>query len=276
MTPSPKQNYEAGSNFRPAFFFLNKRQQIALKRVYAYCRIVDDIADDQNATKELKEKDLNEWKAEIENIFNGQPSSQLTKNLLETIKEFNLKKEHFLLILEGMKMDMRKNEYQTLEELKSYMYHVASAVAFLCMDIFGYDGLKSEEYAENIGYALQLTNITRDVFEDVKINRIYLPNEDMRKFGYAKEELKKCVYSDNFIELMKFESQRAHDYYRKAHGLVDPLKKKKLLPLFIMAELYEAILSKAEKNNFESLMSKTKLSALEKLKAIYKAWRKSC
>ena len=273
--PSQK-NYEAGSNFKPAFFFLNKTQRFALSSVYAYCRIVDDIADDLRASQETKERELNEWGEEIENTFKNKPSLPVTKNLLKAIKDFDLKKEHFLLILDGMKMDMRKKEYQSFDELKAYMYRVASAVGFLCIGIFGYDSEKSEKYCENIGYALQTTNIVRDVFEDVKLNRIYLPAEDMKKFGVTKQELNDLTYSDNFIELMKFEASRARGYYDSLDEFIDPAKKKKLLPLMIMAELYKAILDKIEKSNFKSLKFKTKLNGFEKMKAIYKAWRKSC
>ncbi|MEA3307287.1 MAG: squalene/phytoene synthase family protein, partial [Elusimicrobiota bacterium] len=189
---------------------------------------------------------------------------------------FNLKKEHFLLILDGMKMDMTKTEYQSFDELKAYMYRVASAVAFLCLDIFDYHDEQAGKYAENIGYALQTTNIIRDVFEDVKLNRIYLPAKDMTKFSVTKEELNDLIYSDNFIELIKFEVKRAQSYYESLAEFTDSSQKKKLLPLMIMAELYKAILDKIEKNNFKSLKFKTKLSGFEKLKAIYKAWRKSC
>ncbi len=276
MSLPSQKNYETGSNFKPAFFFLNKTQRFALSSVYAYCRIVDDIADDLNTPQSIKEAELNKWGKEIENTFKNKPSLPVTENLLKAIKKFNLKKEHFLLILDGMKMDMSKNEYQSFDELKAYMYRVASAVAFLCLDIFGYDSENSEKFSENIGYALQTTNIVRDVFEDIKLNRIYLPAEDMKKFGVSKKDLNNLTYSDNFIELMKFEASRARGYYKSLDKFTDPAKKKKLLPLLIMAELYKAILDKIEKSNFESLKFKTKLNGFEKLKAIYKAWRKSC
>ena len=237
---------------------------------------MDDIADDLNTPQSIKEAELNKWGKEIENTFKNKPSLPVTENLLKAIKKFNLKKEHFLLILDGMKMDMSKNEYQSFDELKAYMYRVASAVAFLCLDIFGYDSENSEKFSENIGYALQTTNIVRDVFEDIKLNRIYLPAEDMKKFGVSKKDLNNLTYSDNFIELMKFEASRARGYYKSLDKFTDPAKKKKLLPLLIMAELYKAILDKIEKSNFESLKFKTKLNGFEKLKAIYKAWRKSC
>ncbi|MCG2725287.1 MAG: squalene/phytoene synthase family protein [Elusimicrobia bacterium] len=276
MPLSPQKNYEAESNFKPAFFFLNKTQRLALSSVYAYCRIVDDITDDLNLPQKTKGQELNKWGEEIENTFKNNPSLPITTNLLKAIKTFNLKKEHFILILDGMKMDMSKNEYQSFDELKPYMYRVASAVAFLCLDIFGYDSNALGKYPENAGYALQLTNIIRDVFEDIKMNRIYLPAEDIKKFGLTKEELIDFTYSDNFRRLMKFETERARGYYDKLDEFIDPAKKKKLFPLFIMTELYKTILDKMEKSDFKSLKFKTKLNGFEKLKAIYKAWRKSC
>ena len=276
MSLPSQKNYETGSNFKPAFFFLKKNQRFALSNVYAYCRIVDDIADDLNTPQKTKEQELNSWALEIENTYKNEPSFPVTENLLKAINDFNLKKEHFILILDGMKMDMSKNEYQSFDELKSYMYRVASAVAFICLDIFGYTGVNSGKYSENIGYALQTTNIVRDVFEDVKLNRIYIPAEDMKKFGVTKKDLNDLTYSDNFIELMKFEAARARSYYDSLDEFTDPAKKKKLLPLMIMAELYKAILDKIEKSNFKSLKYKTKLNSFEKMKAIYKAWRKSC
>jgi phytoene synthase len=163
-------------------------------------------------------------------------------------------------------------EYKTFEELKSYMYLVACAVGFLCLKIFGWTGKNSREYATYLGYAVQLTNIIRDIASDLKMNRIYIPCKDMQKFGYTKTDLKNLVYNDNFIELMKFEAQRSHVFYRQAYELVKNGNKSNLKPAFIMSQLYERLLTKIEKSGFKFSKEKISLTPFEKSKSIINAF----
>ncbi|MBI4656000.1 MAG: squalene/phytoene synthase family protein [Elusimicrobia bacterium] len=263
--------YEAGSNFQPAFLFLAKPQRQALSSVYGYCRAIDDIADDTGISKEKKSLLLDGWAQEIEKIFYSAPSPGLPQELARAAAQYKLEKEHFLTILEGVRRDISKENYKTFEELKEYMYPVASVVGLICLKIFGYKSQRAEEYAKNLGYAFQLTNILRDVFEDINFNRIYLPIEDLEKFSYTQDDLRNLVYSDNFVKLMEFEAQRARSFYKQAREAAQNSEKASLRPAFIMTELYRSLLLKMEKNGFKPGLSKTSLNRFEKSKAVAKA-----
>ena len=179
-------------------------------------------------------------------------------------------------MLEGMGMDARKNEYASLEELKHYMYRVASAVGLSALEIFGWRGEDARAYAENLGYAVQLTNIIRDVFEDSRSGRVYLPAEDLEKFNCGPSAFKNSVYPDNFIELMRFEAGRARDFYARARELASGTEKKKLLSAFIMSQVYSDLLDKMEAGGFRTADRRIRLNRFEKIRAVYRAWRTTC
>ncbi len=272
MFRSSPRSYEAGSSFKPAFLFLKPEQRRALSALYGYARAVDDIADDAAAAPEEKETALAAWKARIEAVFSGAaPQNGLEEDLAMAAWTFSLSKENILLILEGVGMDARKKEYASFEELKYYMYRVASAVGLAALEIFGWRGGNAPAYAENLGYAVQLTNIIRDVFEDAALGRIYLPLEDLKKFGIS--SFKNSIYPDNFIELMRFETARARDLYSRASGLAAGAEKKNLLSAFIIAQVYSDLLDKIEARGFRTAGPRIRLNGFEKFRAVYRAWR---
>ncbi|MBI4803439.1 MAG: squalene/phytoene synthase family protein [Elusimicrobia bacterium] len=271
---SPSRSYEAGSSFRPAFFFLAPDQRRALSAFYGYARAVDDIADDPAAAPQQKEALLQTWRTRIEALFSGAAAKNpLEADLAVAIRTFSMRKANFLLTLDGVSMDIHKYEYATFDELKYYMYRVAGAVGLACLEIFRYRGEQGAAIAENLGYAVQLTNIIRDVFEDAACGRIYLPLGDLEMFCCDPRVFKNPVCSGNFIDLIKFEAKRARGFYAAARELAAGPEKKKLLSAFIMAEVYSGLLDKIEARGFKIAGGRVRLGGFGKIKAIYKAWR---
>lgn len=318
MSDGTSQPYEAGSSFRPAFLFLKPEQRRALSAFYGYARTVDDLADDGTVPPAEKETALSAWRDRLEALFAGTaPRGKLEEELAWAAGAFSMRKENFLLLLEGVGMDARKKEYASFEELKFYMYRVASAVGLSVLEILGWRGAGARAYAENLGYAVQLTNIIRDVFEDARSGRIYIPLEDLKEFGCDPSSfapppkadgaskgqgpaklppggadpaaLRNSIYPDNFIKLMKFEASRARDFYARAResaacgpaafdtasaqALAKSPCKDKLLSAFIMGQLYSDLLDKIEAAGFRTAGPRIRLNLIEKLRAVYRAWR---
>jgi phytoene synthase len=267
-------SYEAGSSFRPAFFFLNADRRRALSAYYGYARAVDDIADDPALDAARKTALLEAWRGAVERIFSGTPGGdQLERELAWAAEKFPLKREHFLLVLEGVTLDLKTKEYARYAELEHYMYRVASAVGLACLAIFGYEAPSAPELAEKLGYAVQLTNIIRDAAEDLAAGRVYIPAEDLRRFGCSPADLGGSNYPPNFIELMKFETARARKLYAEALALAEPAAKRPLASALVMASLYRELLQKIERGGFRIKEGRVRLCPGEKLKALLKAWR---
>ena len=276
MSSSPQRPYETGSSFRPAFFFLGPEQRRALSALYGYARTVDDIADDGAAAPQEKEAALAAWRDRVKALFSGgPPQNRLETELAWAAGFFAMSGENLLLLLEGVGMDVRPREYATFEDLKPYMHRVASAVGLACLEIFGWRGEQAAAYAENLGYAVQLTNIIRDVFEDARAGRIYIPLEDFKATGCDRSALKASAYPDNFLELMRLEASRARHFYSAADKLSEGAEKKKILSAFIMAQVYRDLLDKLETRGFRTAGARVGLNGLEKSRAVYRAWRKS-
>ncbi|OGS57292.1 MAG: hypothetical protein A3J79_02150 [Elusimicrobia bacterium RIFOXYB2_FULL_62_6] len=272
MSGSP--SYEAGSSFRPAFLFLRPERRRALSAFYGFARSADDIADDPALAPGRKEELLRIWRDRVEALFGGgAPVTPLEAELAFAIKSFRMRKENFLLVLDGVETDVRGREYAGFEELQGYMRRVAGAVGLACLEIFGCRGERAEALAENLGCAVQLTNIIRDVSEDAAAGRVYLPLEDLARFGCARESLKSPARPDNFIELLKFEAARARGFYAAARALAAGPDREKLLNAFIMAWLYEGLLDKLEAGGFRSASGRVRPGWFEKLGAVWKAWR---
>ncbi len=276
MSSNPPRPYEEGSSFRPAFFFLEPGQRRALSALYGFARAVDDIADDIAAAPREKETALAEWKVRLEALFTGGPAqNRLEAELAWATGAFAMDKGHLLLLLEGVGMDARPAGYASFEDLKPYMYRVASAVGLSCLEIFGWRGDQAAAYAENLGYAVQLTNIIRDVFEDARAGRTYIPLEDFKATGCDGAALKDSVYPEKFLDLMKLEAGRARGFYSAAAALAEGTEKKKILSALIMAQLYKDLLAKLEARGFQTAGERVGLNGFEKSRAVYRAWRKS-
>lgn len=268
------------SNFKLGFLFLPKPKRDALSAVYAFCRHVDDLVDDRNQTEKAPvacaQAPLAFWKEEVLRLYEGRPTHPISQNLAPAVRDFSLPQEAFLHILEGVGMDLRVSRYETFEELESYLFRVASAVGFLSIEIFGYrpsSAPRVREYARLLGYAFQMTNILRDVGVDLSSGRVYLPQEDLRRFKCSLNGGTHSRTPEGFAELMRFECERARDFYRRAREQLPLEEKRGMLPGEVMASVYENLLSKIEDSGFDVLHRKITLSGFEKLSCAWRAWR---
>ncbi len=268
------QPYEAGSSFRPAFFFLDKDRRRALSAYYGFARTVDDVADEPGLPAEERRARLAAWRRTVEDIFSGTaPAGALEAELALAVKTFPLRREHFLLVIDGVAADLDKKAYATYTELEHYMYRVASAVGMACLAVSGYDAPDAGLLAEKLGYAVQLTNIIRDAAEDYEAGRVYLPAEDLARFRCSPAELGGSNYTPDFIELMNFEAARAEALYAEALGLADPARKRALVPALLMGGLYRELLGKIVRGGFRIKQGRVRLNAVQKAAALFKTWR---
>jgi phytoene synthase len=192
--------------------------------------------------------------------------------LIGVINRFHIPKQYFLTLIDGCRRDLSKTRYQTFEELKEYCYGVASVVGLISIEIFGHKYEETKNYAINLGYALQLTNILRDIKIDKDRGYIYLPKDELKKFGYSEEDLINEVYNNNFIELMQFQVSRAREYYHKARSFLRPDERITIFAAEIMDSIYYRLLEKIELNNFKIFEKKIKVSTVHKILIALKHW----
>ncbi len=209
------------SNFFYAFLCLPRPQREAIYAVYAFCRIVDDAVD-LGRDREEQQRALRQWREEIARVYGGTPEHPAAQRLQDAVRIFPIPREALLEVIAGVEMDLERATYETFEDLYPYCYRVASAVGLCCIEIFGYEDPRAREYAVNLGIALQLTNILRDVHADALAGRVYVPQEDLRRFRVSVEDLAAGRYSPDFVELMAFEAAVAHRYYERAWAALPP------------------------------------------------------
>ena len=260
----------SSSNFYYAFMLLPAQRRRALYAVYAFCRFIDDIADDEAAGDAASL--LGRWRAELELVYRGEPTRAISRALADSAKRFNIPRKYFEEIIAGVEMDLTRKRYATFVELRAYCYRVASAVGLISIEIFGYTNSAARIYAENLGIALQLTNIMRDVREDAARGRIYLPLEDLARFSVTEDEILRGVYSPNFVRLMQFEAERAHDFYREAEAALPREDRSSLLTAEAMRLIYGALLERIVRSNFRVLDRRHSLPASLKLYLVGRAW----
>jgi 15-cis-phytoene synthase len=263
----------SSSNFFYAFMLLPSERRRALHAVYAFCRFVDDIADDESV------RDagllLNRWRDELGRVYAGDPTRPVSRALADSVRRFNIPRQYFEDIIAGVEMDLSRDRYRTFEELKLYCYRVASAVGLICIEIFGYRNPSAKSYAENLGIAFQITNILRDVREDAGRKRIYLPLEDLDRFGVSEDEILRGVYSENFVRLMDFEARRAQQFYELALAHLAPEDRATLLTAEAMRLIYGTLLERIIKSNYRVLDRRHSLSAPHKIYLVGRAWAAS-
>lgn len=262
------------SSFYYAFNLLPSNKRDAMNTLYAFCRETDDIVDENNFTNEVKYENLRKWKNEFELSMTGNSSLTLLNNLSKIIRQFNIPTEPFYELIKGMEMDIQQNRYNTIEDLLEYCYRVAATVGLMSIEIFGYKNISTRKFAINLGYALQLTNILRDVKKDADEGRIYLPVDDLRKFNYSEQELFNNVYNNNFVQLMRYEANRAKDYFIKANKALDISDKPKLFAARAMQHIYFNLLKKMEAENFNVFEKKIKVATSEKAIIALGVWAK--
>jgi phytoene synthase len=272
MTPQQycvDKTNESGSNFLPAFFFLGNEKKLALTALYAFCREVDDIVDECSDYQEGKAK-LDWWSLEINRLFSGDPRHPVTKLLVNYIYKFNLNKEYFSEIINGMKMDLNFNRYEDFKQLQLYCYRVASSVGILSAKIFGYNDTKTLKYAHDMGIALQLTNIIRDLGEDARRGRIYVPLDELKIFGVTESNILNHTESKKIKKLVIFLSERAETFYFSAISHLPIEDKRKQLPGLMMGNIYFSLLKEIIKNNPEKILNqRTILPLFRKLTIVF-------
>lgn len=263
-----------GSNFYYSFLLLPRAQRRAIKDVYAFCRLLDDVVDEDQTGRDPY-AELDYWRGEVESIFRGDPTSEFGEQLLASIEEFDLPKQSFLDLIDGMEMDLKWHSYQTFADLREYCYRAASAVGLICIEIFGYESARTREYAVNLGLALQLTNILRDLKEDITRGRNYIPIEDLERFGYSERELRANLYNAPFIELMKYEHSRANSYFQRAAASLPDQDRSSMFAAEIMSAIYKELLDQILAVQFDVFRNRLTVSKSRRLHIALTIWLKA-
>jgi len=250
------------SNLALAFVSLGPEQRRDITTFYAFCRVIDDIADSADLDAEEKQRRLDKWREWLRASEPGE--SEIASGVRELMKRYPIRPEMLEEIITGVEMDLRIQRYVTFDELRLYCYRVASAVGLVSIEIFGYRNPACKEYAIELGLALQTTNIIRDVGKDLQAGRIYLPQEDLARFGYSEKELRDRQYNDRFVQLMEFEAGRARQFFSRAGQVLPKEDRKSMVAAEIMASIYRGLLRRMELDKFRVFEKEYKLNKLEK------------
>ncbi len=261
----------SNTNFYYSFRLLPKHKREALHAVYAFCRYTDDIVDEE-ADEGQKAQLLRAWQRELGQALRGTSSYPLLNQLSAVARRFRIPVHYFYELFQGMEMDLRKTRYKTFEELKEYCYLVASSVGLICRHIFGYRNESTREYAISLGIALQLTNILRDIKDDARRGRIYIPQEDLQRFGYAEADLLACRYTPQFVRLMQFEVERARWYFDAARDALGNEDKYYFFPARIMWSVYAHILNRIEASGYNVFERRISIPSFLKLLITLRYW----
>jgi len=263
----------SGSSFYYSFLFLPAPRRRAIIALYAFCREVDDIVD-ECSDEHVAQTKLNWWRQEISDLYQGQPHHPVSHALLPVIRDFNLPAEQLLEIIDGMEMDLNLHRYEDFKSLRLYCHRVAGVVGELSAVIFGYTDRATLRYAADLGLAFQLTNIIRDVGEDARRNRIYLPMDELAKFNVPASDILNARQTDNFRELMEFQYQRAQQFYDQAFATLPAADRKTQKTGLIMAGIYRTLLEEIRLDGFQVLTQRTALTPIRKLWIAWRTWMK--
>ena len=264
---------KSGSSFYYSFMFLPPEQRQAITALYAFCREVDDVVDECHDVS-LAQIKLDWWRQEVERIFTGTPTHPVGFALQDVLTRFKLPQEQLLEIIDGMAMDLSQTRYLDFKGLQLYCYRVASVVGLLSVEIFGYENRQTLKYAHDLGLALQLTNIIRDVGEDARRGRIYLPIEDLQRFGVPAKDILEARYSDAFRELMVFQGERAEQFYEQAFAQLPAGDRKAQRPGLVMAAIYRTLLREIAADGFQVLDRRISLTPVRKVWIAGSTWFK--
>ena len=267
MTPDEycaEKAAQSGSSFYYSFRLLAPARRRAITALYAYCREVDDVVDEVSDPDVARAK-LAWWRSEVERIYGGTPQHPVAIALQDAVRRYRLPKEHLLRVIDGMQMDLEKTRYRTFAELEDYCDHVAGVVGLLSAEIFGYQDARTRDYAQKLGVAFQLTNIIRDVGEDARRGRIYLPQEDLDRFGVAAGDVLRARTSPAFVELMRFEAERAARWYEEAIAALPARDRRPQRAGLAMAAIYRTLLDEIARDGYAVLDRRIALTPLRKL-----------
>ena len=250
------------SNLALAFVALGRERRNDITIFYAFCRVIDDIADSTELSVEEKARDLTAWRHWLRKDTTDEPA--LARDLRGLIAKYSLTPAMLEEIIDGVEMDLRHVRYNSFEELRVYCYRVASAVGLVSIEIFGYSNPACRQYAIELGLALQTTNIIRDVGKDLSNGRIYLPQQDLARFDYSEEDLRLRKYNEPFLRLMEFEAARAEEFFANAAKLLPREDRRSMVAAEIMRSVYQALLRRMKADGFRVFEKEYRLSRLEK------------
>ncbi|HEY8118864.1 MAG TPA: presqualene diphosphate synthase HpnD [Methylophilaceae bacterium] len=262
----------SGSSFYYSFLFLPRPRREAITALYAFCREVDDIADECHEQDVARTK-LNWWRAEITNLFADNPQHPVSKALAPAVLAYDLKEEYFREIIDGMEMDLEQNRYADFKQLHLYCYRVASVVGLLSASIFGFTNRQTLKYAHDLGLAFQLTNIIRDVGEDARRDRIYLPLDELAQFGVTENDILQGRESDQVRQLLEFQIERAETCYDRAFNQLPTEDRNAQRTGLIMAAIYRTVLREIKSDGAQKVLNaRVSLTPLRKLWLAWTTW----
>jgi len=261
----------SGSSFYYSFLFLPSERRRAITALYAFCREVDDAVDEPSDAG-VARATLAWWRAEVARLHAGKPQHPVTRALQPAVETFGLSEERLNEIMDGMEMDLNQSRYMDFPGLELYCRRVAGAVGMLAAGIFGYRNPETLRYAEKLGLAFQLTNIVRDVGEDARKNRIYLPMDELKRFGVTAADILNARQTENFARLMQFQAERARRCYDEALALLPAEDRRAQRPGLMMAAIYRALLDEIAGENYQVLRQRTALTPIRKLWIAWRTW----
>ena len=276
MTPEEYCQQKAaasGSSFYYSFLFLPPERRRAITALYAYCREVDDVVDECTDAGVARTK-LAWWREEVANLYAGKPQHPVTQALACAVVTYDIQQQHMLELIDGMAMDLDYNRYPDFDTLKLYCHRVAGVVGLMSAAIFGFGDRRTLEYASELGLAFQLTNIIRDVGEDARRNRIYLPLDELQQFGVTETDVQAARESDAFQKLMTFQITRAESHYDAAFAKLPAQDRKPQIPGIIMAAIYRTLLDEIRRDGCQVLKHRTSLTPIRKLWIAFRTWAK--
>jgi len=262
---------QSGSSFYYSFLFLPTERRRAITALYAFCREVDDVADEVSDIGIARTK-LAWWRTEVANLFAGHPQHPVTKALAPFTAAYGIDAARLNEIIDGMEMDLDRHRYADFASLKLYCHRVAGVVGELSASIFGYRNPATLAYAEALGIAFQLTNIIRDVGEDARRDRVYLPQDELARFGLDAEDIRARRGGEKFASLMEFQAQRAQSYYDLAYSNLAPEDRASQRAGLIMAAIYRTLLDEIRRERFNVLDQRIALTPLRKFWIAWKTW----
>jgi phytoene synthase len=254
---------QSKSNLALAFISLGRERKRDITVFYAFCRVIDDIADSEQLDVAQKQLRLVAWRERLRGARADEPL--LAREVRSLIEKYSLPIDLLEEVIAGVEMDLSISRYGTFEELRVYCYRVASAVGLVSIEIFGYRNVRCKKYALELGLALQMTNIIRDVGKDLRSGRIYLPQEDLARFGYSERELQDRQHNERFVRLMEFEAARAREFFSRAAATLPPEDRRAMVPAEIMSSIYRGLLRRMELDQFRVFEKEYRLSGLEKV-----------
>jgi phytoene synthase len=253
---------DSKSNLALAFVALGRERRDDITIFYAFCRVIDDIADSTEVAFEKKAGELRSWRKWIRESAPDEP--ELARDVRGLYSKYAITPAMLDEIIDGVEMDLGRVRYQTFKDLQLYCYRVASAVGLVSIEIFGYRNAGCRDYAIQLGLALQMTNIIRDVGKDLRDGRIYLPEEDLSRFDYSEADLRARKYNDAFVRLMEFESERAENFFSRAAALLPREDRRSMVAAEIMSSVYRALLRRMKKDRFRVFDKEYRLSKIQK------------